>query len=408
MAEDFLRPYQRDAVRRMFSGCILNGGVGSGKSRTGLYWYFQENGGSIIGDEYKEMFHPKDLYIITTPFKRDRHEWDGELLNYYISTNPETSYYNNKVVVDSWNNIKKYASVKNAYFIFDEDKLSGYGAWAHAFIEISKNNKWIVLSATPGDVWMDYMTIFIANGYYKHKTDFCNQHVVWNPHVSYQSVQRYINVERLVRLKKRTLIDMDFHRSTIPHHEDVWVDYDKSIYKQVLETRWNPYKDEPIKQAAELCSVLRQIVNSSEDRQQRILEIMEDHPKVIIFYNYNYERRILLDMIYPEGTEVAEWSGFAHQPLPTGDKWVYLVQYTAGAEGWNAITTDTIIFYSQNYSYKATVQAAGRIDRLNTPYVHLYYYHIKSKAGIDLAISRALKEKKLFNEMKFAKEYFKE
>ena len=136
----------------------------------------------------------------------------------------------------------------------------------------------------------------------------------------------------------------------------------------------------------------------------RLLEIVEDHPKAIIFYNFDYELEILRNLYYGEDVEIAEWNGHKHQPIPRGDKWIYLVQYTAGAEGWNCITTDTIIFYSQNYSYKVLKQASGRIDRLNTPYTDLYYYHLVSKSGIDLAISRALKNKKQFNETRFVNE----
>lgn len=136
------------------------------------------------------------------------------------------------------------------------------------------------------------------------------------------------------------------------------------------------------------------------------MEIVEKHPRVIIFYNFDYELDILKGLFHgfeSENFAVAEWNGHAHQPIPDTDSWVYFVQYTAGCEGWNCIRTDTIVFYSQNYSYKVMEQASGRIDRLNTPFTDLYYYHLKSGSGIDLAISKALKEKKNFNEGRFVK-----
>ena len=132
-----------------------------------------------------------------------------------------------------------------------------------------------------------------------------------------------------------------------------------------------------------------------------MIELAEKHPRMIVFYNFDYELDILKHIYYGEDVEIAEWNGHAHQPVPTSEKWIYLVQYNAGAEAWNCITTDTIVFYSQNYSYKIMAQASGRIDRLNTPYIDLHYYHLKSRSGIDLAISRALKDKKKFNERKF-------
>lgn len=402
-SKQFLYDYQMDAVRRMRNGCILNGGVGSGKSRTGLYYYFSRGGGCITGDRYIPMKKPKDLYIITTAMKRDSLEWEGELTHYLMSTDPEVNDYNNKIVIDSWNNIKKYVDVKDAFFIFDEDRVTGSGAWVKAFLKIVKSNEWIILSATSGDCWADYIPVFIANGFYKNKTEFSREHIVWSRFTKYPKIDRYINTGRLIRLRERILIDMDFNRQTIAHHEDIYVKYDIPMYKDVGKLRWNPYTNLPIKNASELCYTWRKIVNSDESRQLALLELYEKHPKMIIFYNFDYERDVLLNLYYGEGVEVAEWTGHAHQPVPSGDKWVYLVQYTAGNEGWNCIRTDTIVFYSQNYSYKVMTQAAGRIDRLNSPYTDLYYYHLKTRSGIDLAISRALKEKKKFNERKFTK-----
>ena len=398
----FLYDYQMDAVNRITNGCILNGGVGSGKSRTGLYYYFKEQNGSINPD-YIPMKNPKDLYIITTAMKRDKLEWDGELANFRLSTNQELNYYKNKVIIDSWNNIKKYSDIVDSFFIFDEDRVTGYGAWVKSFLKISKHNNWIILSATPGDTWQDYIPVFIANGFYKNKTEFAREHIVYSRFTKYPKIDRYIGTGKLIRLRKQILVNMDFERHTIQHHEDVYVQYDISKYKDVMRTRWDPFKDRPIQQASDLCYILRRIVNSDESRQVKLLELLEDIPRAIIFYNFDYERNILLNLGYEEGTEIAEWTGHAHQEIPRSDKFVYLVQYAAGCEGWNYIGTDTIIFYSQSYSYKVMAQAAGRIDRLNSPYKHLYYYHLKSRSGIDLAISKALETKKIFNETKFVK-----
>ena len=400
-----LYDYQIDAVKRMKNGCILNGGVGSGKSRTALAYYYLRNGGdpaSLCGDNYIPMDDPpKDLYIITTARKRDTLEWDGDMAPFLLSTHTDVNLYYNKVVVDSWNNITKYKEVTGAFFIFDEDRVTGSGVWVKSFLKIAKSNEWIILSATPGDTWQDYIPVFLANGFYKNKSEFIREHIVYSRFSKFPKVDRYLNTGRLIRLRNNILIDMDFHRDTIPHHEDVYVSYDTSAYKDICRNRWNPWEDRPIENAAEFCYSLRKIVNTDEARQVALLQILEEHPKAIIFYNFDYELDILKKLYYGEDFEIAEWNGHKHQEVPKGDKWVYLVQYTAGNEGWNCVRTDTIIFYSQNYSYKVMTQAAGRIDRLNTPYKDLYYYHIKSRSGIDLAISKALKNKKKFNERKF-------
>ena len=402
MSKPFLYDYQMDAVKKMRNGCILNGGVGSGKSRTGLYYYFKEQGGSMDPD-YIPMKNPRDLYIITTAMKRDSLEWEVELTPYLLSKNPEVNYYRNKVVIDSWNNIKKYKDVYGAFFIFDEDRVTGKGAWVKTFLNIARKNQWIILSATPGDTWEQYIPVFVANGFYKNKTEFTREHCIYSRYAKYPKIERYINTGRLIRLRNQILIDMDFSRKTVPHHEDIYVKYDISKYREVMRTRWDPFKDEPIQQAAGLCYVLRRIVNEDESRQIALLELAEKHPRMIIFYNFDYELDILKGLYYGENVCISEWNGHAHEPIPTSKSWVYLVQYTAGCEGWNCIKTDTIVFYSQNYSYKVLAQAAGRIDRLNTPYTDLYYYHLKTRSGIDLAISKALNEKKQFNETRWVK-----
>lgn len=401
MAGISLYPYQLDAVSRMKNGCILCGGVGSGKSRTSLAYYYTLNGGVIGTKEYVKMREDlDDLYIITTARKRDTGEWESEMTPFLLGG--PTDYYKNKVVVDSWNNIKKYVDVTDAFFIFDEQRVVGKGAWVKSFLKITKANSWILLSATPGDTWSDYIPVFVANGFYKNRTEFNMRHVVWRSFRTYQVVDRYLETARLERLRRQILVTMDFKRETVAHHDDIFVDFDISRYKMIYKTRWNIFEDSPIKNAGEFCYVLRRVVNSDQSRSAMVLELLEDHDKAIIFYNYDYELDILHNVGFAAGVDVAEWNGHKHEPIPKSDRWIYLVQYTAGAEGWNCVETDTIIFYSQNYSYKAMQQAAGRIDRLNTPFKDLYYYHIKSRSGIDLAIARALKQKKNFNEKSFS------
>lgn len=402
-----LRDYQMEAIRNMRNGCILCGGVGSGKSRTALAYYYIKQGG--IYNDKKDILipcpgRPSDLYIITTAKKRDSAEWEGELLIFRMSTNPElNTEHGNKIVVDSWNNIEKYKNVKDSFFIFDEQRVVGYGAWSKAFIKIARDNgnQWILLSATPGDTWSDYMTVFIANGFYKNKTEFINSHIVYSKFCNFPKVDRYISVQRLERLRDRILVTMDFNRTTVCHHEDVYCNYDIFKYKNLIRDRWNYTKDKPIENASEFCYELRKICNSDRSRIIKTLEIMAEKKKAIIFYNFDYELEILKNTFENSEYASAEWNGHKHQPIPRTDKWVYFVQYNAGAEGWNCIRTDTIIFYSQNYSWKMTEQASGRINRMNTPYKDLYFYHLKSRSGIDLAINKALLDKKKFNEVRF-------
>lgn len=400
--QPFLRPEQEEAVKKMCNGCILNGGVGSGKSRTSLYYYFKECGGSFKNAEYIPMKKPKNLYIITTARKRDTLEWEKELAPLRLTTYEELKIYDHKIVIDSWNNIQKYVGVKDAFFIFDEQRVVGSGAWVKSFLAIAKLNKWILLSATPGDTWLDYIPVFVANGFYRNRSAFIEEHVVYSHYTNFPTVKRYLRTGKLIRLRNQILIDMDVKRHTVPHHENIYCKYDVTKYKDVTRDRWDMFKDEPITDAAGLCHTLRRVVNTDDSRVATLLQLLEKHPKAIVFYNFNYELDILKNLYYGEDVQVAEWNGHNHQPVPDGKKWVYLVQYTAGCEGWNCVTTDTIIFFSQNYSYKVMAQAEGRIDRLNTLYIDLYYYHLKSRSGIDLAISKALTEKKKFNEKNFA------
>ena len=363
----------------MHNGCLLCGGVGSGKSITSLYYYL-----------YKEI-PTRPLYIITTARKRDTGEWLEECKRFDITP----------VAIDSWNNISKYEYVRDAFFIFDEQRVVGKGTWSKLFIKISAHNRWILLSATPGDTWLDYIPLFIANGYYRNRSDFFNQHCVLNPYVKWQQVDKYINVEKLCAIKSRILVDMTMNRKTIRHQKWIECGYDRKKYSDVITGRWDIYENEPIENISRLCSILRRIGNEDYNRQIALLSILSQHPKAIIFYNFDYERDILLELLSEK--VVAEWNGHKHEPIPVGDEWIYLVQYTAGAEGWNCIETDTIIFYSLNYSYKATEQAMGRIDRLNTPFIDLYYYFLYSKSSMDIGIRKCLNRKKDFNESRYFK-----
>ena len=396
--------YQVDAINKMKNGCILCGGVGTGKSRTSLAYFYTQYGGEVNTEWYKKMINPPDLYIITTAHKRDIHEWDGELIPFNMNVDPKLSIYpKQKVVVDSWNNIKKYSNVTNSFFIFDEQRVVGSGTWVKAFLKIAKHNKWILLSATPGDTWSDYIPVFIANGFYKNRTDFLNQHAVFSRFSKFPKIEKFIGTNKLQYYRKQLLVDMHYKRKTIRHYKNILVEYDQILYKEVTKNRWDPYKNKPIENPGTLCYLQRKICNSHESRADSILELSKKHDRLIIFYNFDYELEILKSIKFGKKVIVAEWNGHAHEPVPGSEKWIYLVQYTAGCEGWNCITTNAMVFYSQNYSYKVMEQASGRIDRLNTRYTDLYYYTLKSRASIDLAVARALKEKKQFNERKYTK-----
>ena len=397
MAGINLYEHQIDAISKLQNGSILCGGVGTGKSRTALAYYYLHvcNGEIPINGKgnWGALKTPHPLFIITTAKKRDSKEWIAECgpFNLDMST----------VTVDSWNNIKRYKNVYGAFFIFDEQRVVGSGAWVKAFINITRKNKWILLSATPGDTWSDYIPVFIANGFVKNKSEFYEDHCVFNPYVKYPKIERYVNTGRLIRYRNQILVNMKFEKETVPHHIDVIVDYDKELYLKVFRDRWDPFENEPIQEIGKLCYLLRKVVNTHSHRMYKLYKLLCEHPRAIIFYNYDYELEILRSTAKEMKRTCAEWNGQKHEEVPDEEAWMYLVQYNAGAEGWNCITTDTIIFYSQSYSYRMSIQAAGRIDRLNTPYKDLYFYHLRSMAPIDLAIRRSLNNKRNFNEKAF-------
>ena len=379
-----LMEHQEDAVRLLGSGKILYGNVGSGKSRTAMAYYMAKEA-------------PRDLYVITTAKKRDTLDWMGEAAAFGVGMEKNATVAG-VLHIDSWNNIMKYKDVQDAFFIFDEQRVVGHGAWVKSFLKIAKKNRWILLSATPGDVWLDYAPVFIANGWYENLTDFKRKHVIYANYVKYPMVIGYFNEERLERLRNQVLVEAPYVHTTERVLNYLDVGYDKELWDVAVKDRWNFYDDRPIKDAAELYRVVRRLVNSDPSRLYIVRKLMTCHPKLIIFYNFNYELAILRGLA--NYIEVAEWNGHNKNPVPIGDHWVYLVQYTSGAEGWNCTSTNAMILYSLTYSYRMFHQSLGRIDRIDTEFDVLYYYILNSGSKIDGEILRALASKKSFNEKK--------
>lgn len=365
-----LLPHQKKAVLEMRNGCILKGGTGSGKTMTALAYY-------------NDIENAERLIVITTSKKRDSGDWQAEAREFGLF--PE---------IDSWNNLGEYEDTEEAFFIFDEQRVVGSGVWVQAFLKITKKNQWILLSATPGDSWMDYIPAFIANGFYKNRTEFCREHVVYSRFTKFPKVERILGTSILARHLHAILVEMPFERKTTRHQIDIFCDYDKQQYDLAWKGRWNHVENRPIRHIAELFAIMRRVVNSDPSRLSRIKDLLIEHPRLIVFYNFDYE----LELLRTIEAEQAEWNGHKHEALPQGEEWIYLVQYQSGSEGWNCIETDTIAFYSLSYSYRNFEQAKGRIDRLNTPFTDLYYYVLHSGSVIDSVILKCLESKKNFNE----------
>lgn len=382
-AEFELMPHQKEALQFLGEGKVLYGGVGSGKSAVALAYYI-ENQAS------------RDLYVITTAKKRDSLEWVGEAAKFGVGEHPDSSVAG-VLTVDSFNNLGNYLDVEDAFFIFDEQRLVGTGTWVKNFQKIAKKNRWILLSATPGDTWLDYAPLFIANGFYKNITDFKRQHVLYAPHIRYPMVVGYLGEAKLEKLRNELLVEMPYIKHTTRHINYMPVGYNEKLMEFSIRNRWNWMTNKPIQDMAELFRVMRRIVNTDPSRLHMVKMLLKVHPKLIIFYNFNYELKILRNLRM-FGISVGEYNGFKKNAVPETDKWVYLVQYTAGAESWNCVSTNAMVLYSLTYSYKNFEQCQGRIDRLDTPFTDLYYYILESQADVDQGVKRALAAKKNFNE----------
>ncbi len=393
-----LRLEQASAMDKLERGNILLGDVGSGKTFTSIFWAHKER-----DRFYRETGERLMIYIITTAIKRDLIEPGKEKPDWQTSLEV-CGITEDEYVVDSWNNIKKYKDVMGAIFIFDEQRVVGYKTWGRTFINIARHNDWILLSATPGDNWMDYMTVFIANNFYRNKTEFTSRHVIYDARVQFPRVKQYIGTALLERRRQQVIVRMEDARTTTRHKNFITCGWDTARYKMYMTGRWNDETQMPIQNASELTQLLRKVVATDPSRISAATEWIKGHPKAIIFYNYNYELDILREICLKLGRKIAEWNGQKHDEIPITGSWCYLVQYTAGAEGWNCVETDSMLFYSANYSYRKMEQAEGRIDRMNTPFTDLYYTVLTSEAKIDKAVLKALKEKKTFNESAFVKE----
>lgn len=381
-----LFPHQVDAVDKISNGKVLHGGVGSGKSLTVLAYYVKKES-------------PRDIYVITTAKKRDSLEWEGEAAKFGIGTDKGATLHG-RIIIDSWNNIGKYVDVEEAFFIFDEQRLIGSGTWVRHFYKIAKKNNWVLLSATPGDTWMDYVPLFVANGLYKNATQFKREHVIYAPYSKYPKILRYVGTATLEKYRNMLLVEMPFLKHTERIIQDVYVEYDLTLFNRVVKDKWHPFENRPLRDASEMFYTMRKVNNNNPSRLEKVLELLEDHPKIVIFYNFDYELEMLRSL--SSVVEVAEWNGHRKQQIPKTDSWLYLVQYTSGCEGWNCTDTNAMIFFSLTYSYRNFEQAQGRIDRLDTPFQKLYYYVLVSGSAIDTAVRRSLKEKRLFNERTWA------
>ena len=400
-----LYSHQIEAINKMKVGCILCGDVGTGKSRTAIAYYYTKICKGHFPITEKDCWGifktPRDLLIITTAKKRDSYEWLDELIIFHLFENQEHNPCNVKITIDSWNNIGKYKNIQNTFVIFDEQRIVGSGSWVKSFLKISNRNPWILLTATPGDVWSDYIPVFIANHFYRNKTEFAIRHIVYDRFAKYPKINHYVDVKELIEHRNDILVMMEYKRKTTRNRFNTMCTYDKELYSKVVKDRWDPYDNKPIEETGKLCYLMRRVVNEDQSRVNKVCKLLDEHPRAIIFYNFTYELEALREMLDSIEYLYSEWNGDKHNPLPKGEAWVYLVQYAAGAEGWNCVETDTIIFYSLNYSYRMTMQAEGRIDRLNTTYTELYFYYLKSSAPIDKAISNALHNKRNFNERTF-------
>jgi hypothetical protein len=397
-----LRPHQAIALQKLRNGSVLAGGVGSGKTTVALAYYAQIVCEGFL-DRSEPMRRPKTLIVITTAKKRDDLDWEAEALHYGIFRDPALSYSKSEFIIDSWNNMKKYVDREDCFFIFDEQRLVGSGTWVKSFLKIVKKNEWILLSATPADTWIDYVPLFIAHGFFRNRTDFIENHVVWSFHGKYRKIRGFYGVRKLVRYRDSILVEMPYEKHTTRHLMQETVDYDQGLFDEVWKRRWNVYEGQPLIDVSEMYRVGRKVVNSDPSRLYTIEKLSSKHPRLIIFYNFDYELELLRTLHCSLDIPLAEWNGHRHEPVPGTERWLYLVQYQAGSEGWNCTSTDAIVFYSLTYSHRQFHQAQGRIDRLDSPFDDLWYYILMSDSKVEALIWRSLMAKKNFHEGKNVK-----
>lgn len=403
-----LYEYQKKYLAQLPASCIMGADTGTGKTIMALA-------------HYNRHCYSYPLLIIAPASKVRTEDWEREVESFGISLE--------NVTVVSYERATRTKSIErqvvgkekrywwqdyvaqNPFFVLIADEVhkaknpqSLVGKGIYSLATSPNCKQFIGLSATPlPNGWVDICNYGKIFGWWKHKTEFFNRHVItyqipnqhWSKITGYKEAdvmrQQWDSVAK--PLKKSDALDLPRLK-----YQGVKIPKPKA-YESVRKSRI--YRGEELDNAPKLVNALRRTL--IDDRVKWLDDFLDGTSgHTVIFYNYVEEREAVLQII-PKDVTVFRQDGEKHE-IPLKPEWgnlpnktVTLAHYKSGGTGVEMTYADKIIYLSPTYSYADFSQSIGRVYR-NGQTVPVTAYLLYTQDTIDAAIWACIRQKRTFDQ----------
>lgn len=397
-----LYAHQKNFLHQNAGRTMLVWDTGTGKTRTSVEWqkYGYEEGDMSL------VICPKAL---RENWHREIEKWGGQRFDVY--TKEEFRKY--------WDTLPFYKHVicdEAHYFAGMKSQMS------RALIDYQKKWNWknrlLLLSATPymSTPWNIFRLATILGyqwGYWTFKTRFFNDKYIGKRVVP----EVKPNIEDEIAALVRDIADVVHIDECVDVPEQVFEVEEFSLTDAQQRAKSKEYDPNPIVRYTRHHQIENGVLKgdghaSNETfacyKNDRIIELCEEHAKIAIVCRYNQQIEMLQELIYKKlkipalviNGQVKDRDEIV-QRVERAGRAIILIN-AACSEGYELPSVGVCVFASLSFSYKDAKQMYGRFLRINKLKKNVYKFLVAD--GIDREVHNSIQKKRDFDIAIYAKE----